>query len=171
MQQLNVPIGEILGRPGEYRDLDLRATLSGVQNALVRLDERPVRATLRAESVVEGILVSGKVEGGSTLECARCLTVRSAPVQLEVCELFVAPDRELPEEDAYRLVGTDMHLEPMLRDAIALALPLNPLCGDDCKGLCSSCGRDLNLGACGCVDDEADPRWAALAGLRARLES
>jgi uncharacterized protein len=171
MQQLIVPVADILGRPGEYRDLDVEATLSGVCNALARLDERPVRASLRAESVVEGILVSGSLEGTATVECARCLTERRAAVRLDVCELFVGADREVPEEDAYRLVGTDLELETMLRDAVALALPLKPLCRDDCKGLCATCGRDLNLGACDCADVEVDPRWAALTGLRERLES
>ncbi len=171
MQQLTVPVADILGRPGEYRDLDLEATLTGVGNALVRLEERPLRARLRAESVVEGILVSGRVEGATTTTCARCLRETPGRVRLELCELHLTPDRPAAEEDAYRLAGTDIELEPMLRDAVALALPLAPLCRDDCPGLCATCGRDLNFGACGCREDDVDPRWAALAGLRARLES
>ena len=170
MQQLIVSVADILERPGAYRDLDLEAGLPGVRNALVALDESPVVASLRAESVVEGILVTGEVEGATTVACARCLSERKGSVRLDVCELFTTAERRLPEEEAYRLDGTDMHLEPMLRDLLALALPLNPLCRDGCKGLCAGCGQDLNLHACGCHDDEIDPRWAALAGLRERLE-
>jgi DUF177 domain-containing protein len=59
----------------------------------------------------------------------------------------------------------------MMRDSVGLALPLNPLCRDDCAGLCARCGKDLNEGACECVDDDIDPRWDALAALRERLES
>ena len=170
MQQPIVSVADILGRPGAYRDLRLQARLPGVRNALVQLEETPVAASLRAESVVEGILVTGEVEGSTVVACARCLSERRGSVHLEVCELFTTADRHLPEEEAYRLEGTDMHLEPMLRDAIALALPLSPLCREECKGLCGGCGRDLNLGPCACRDTGLDPRWAALAGLRERLE-
>ncbi|MFN2488365.1 MAG: DUF177 domain-containing protein [Actinomycetota bacterium] len=170
MQQLIVPVAEILGRPGEYRDLELSATVADVRNALVRLDERPARATLRAESVVEGILVTGRVDGTSTFSCARCLAEGDLPVSVDVCDLFVTPERQVTEEDAYALKGADMDLEPLLRDALALALPLNPLCRADCKGLCVTCGRDLNLGDCDCTQEEFDPRWAALSSLRERLQ-
>jgi uncharacterized protein len=57
----------------------------------------------------------------------------------------------------------------MLRDALALELPLNPLCRADCKGYCPRCGADLNAGACDCTDEEIDLRWAELAVLREKL--
>jgi uncharacterized protein len=57
----------------------------------------------------------------------------------------------------------------MLRDAVTLALPLRPLCREDCKGLCARCGNDLNAGPCDCGGDDIDPRWEALAALRERL--
>jgi uncharacterized protein len=169
LQHPIVSVADILGRPGEYRDLDVRAGLPGVANALARLRDEPVRARLRAESVVEGVLVTGLVEGAAAYDCARCLTSHGTEVAVEVCELFAAPGAVGIEEDAYRIAGTDMDLKPMLRDAVALALPLRPLCRDDCKGLCARCGRDLNAGPCGCADDDIDPRWEALAALREQL--
>jgi uncharacterized protein len=170
MQHPIVSVADLLGRPGEHRDLDVQATLPGVSNALARLDESPVRASLSAESVVEGVLVTGRVDATAWLDCARCLATDRAPVTLEVCEMFVTPQRLPSEEEAYPLAGADMDLEPMLRDALALALPINPLCRDDCRGLCARCGKDLNAGWCGCTDDDPDPRWAALAAVRDRLE-
>jgi uncharacterized protein len=119
--------------------------------------------------VIEGVLVTGRVEGRSALQCARCLGDFGQELSLSVCELFAAPGHPA-EDDVYRIAHTDIDLEPMLRDAIMLALPLNPLCHPDCKGLCARCGKDLNEGACGCTDDDSDPRWAALSELRARLE-
>jgi uncharacterized protein len=166
-----VSVADILGRPGEYRDLDVRATLAGVRNALAQLHDAPVRARLRVESVVEGVLVTGTVSGDARLECARCLSAHEGRVDVDVCDLFVAPGVETAEEDAYRVADTELHLEPMLRDAMVLALPLNPVCRDDCQGLCARCGADLNHGACDCTDDEIDPRWAALTALRDRLSS
>lgn len=165
LQHPIVSVADILGRPGEYRDLDVRAALPGVANALARLRNEPVRARLRAESVVEGVLVTGRVEGPAAYECARCLTSHPTEVAVEVCELFSGSGGE----DSYRLVGTEMDLEPMLRDAVTLALPLRPLCREDCKGLCARCGNDLNAGPCDCAGDDIDPRWEALAALRERL--
>jgi uncharacterized protein len=130
-----------------------------------------VAGSLRAESVVEGILVTGRIRAGVGARCARCLRDLSSDVDVEVCELFAAPgSRDVPE-DSYRIWGTEMNLEPMVRDALTLALPLNPLCSRDCKGICSGCGTDLNVSDCVCVQEETDPRWAPLEALRARLEN
>jgi uncharacterized protein len=171
VQDLTVSVADIVGRPGEHREFDLRADLGEVGNALARLQGSPVRARLRAESVMEGILVTGTVTGAARLQCARCLTGRPGEVAVEVRDLFAGPGAEGGDEDAYRLSGTDLDLEPLVRDAVVLALPLNPLCREDCQGLCAGCGADLNRGACTCAEDGLDPRWAALAGLQDRLTS
>ena len=170
MQGYKVPVDKIIDRPGEYRDLVVGGELPGVSTALAVLTEDPIDARLRAESVVEGILVTGAVHGLARYSCARCLKEIVGDVDLEVCEMYVAPGHEgPPEEDSYKIDGLEMDLEPMLRDAVALALPLNPLCREDCAGLCARCGKDLNEGPCGCKEEEMDPRWAALSELRDKL--
>lgn len=171
MQDLKLSVEEILGRPGTYRDLTVGGRLPEVGHVLIHLDERrPVQAQLRAESVVEGILVTGSVRGDVDCSCARCLTSIASAIEVEVCELFLAPGHEAPpEEEVYAVEEGTIDLEPMLRDALALAFPMSPLCRPDCKGLCARCGRDLNEGPCDCTDDDIDPRWAALAELRGKL--
>ncbi len=170
MLEFTFAVGDILDRPGEYRDIHIKGVLSGA-TALARLDEEPIEADLRAESVVEGILVTGAIRSGTVQQCARCLTEFGSDAAVEVCELFVTSGSEQAKDaDSYRVAGTEIHLEPMLRDALVLALPLNPVCRQDCKGLCARCGADLNKGACLCRDDDPDPRWSALAGLRDELE-
>ena len=119
---------------------------------------------LRLESVVDGVLVSGTVETVVTAECGRCLEPVMAEVTADVQELFVyesAPD----DESTSLLEGDFLDLEPIVRDAIVLAMPLNPVCDEDCAGLCTGCGERL-------VDlpeehshDASDPRWSALAVL------
>lgn len=164
-------VAEILGQPGAHRDFTIDRPLVGVGIALAHLEEGPLHADLRAESVVEGVLITGTVEGETVLECARCLQEFRSSIELDVCELFLAPDREPEDKESYRITGVEIDLEPMLRDAVTLDLPLNPLCKEDCKGICARCGRDLNLGACDCVDDTTDPRWAGLDALRDQLRS
>lgn len=167
---LKVSVAEILGRPGEYRAVRVASELRGVTTALARLDPPEVRGDLRAESVVEGILVTGRVEAGTALECSRCLKEFSGRAEVAVCEMFVAPGHVLPDDDSYLVSGTEVDLEPMLRDAVTLALPLNPLCEEACEGLCPTCGKRRDLGPCACAEDETDPRWAALSALREQLE-
>ncbi len=170
MQGFKVPIDKIIDRPGEYRDIRVQQELPEVSTALAVLSSDPIDAHLRAESVVEGVLVTGRVHGLARYACARCLEEIVGDVDLNVCEMYVAPGHEAPpEEDSYKIEGLEMDLEPMLRDAVALALPLNPLCREDCAGLCARCGKDLNGGPCGCKEEEMDPRWAALSELRDKL--
>lgn len=172
MQDFTVSVAAIIGRPGEYRELRIDRPLPGTSVPLATVEEDPIEGDLRAESVVEGILVTGRVGGRARLTCARCLKGFSAPFALDLCELFSGPGHELPpEEDSYKVEGLQIDLEPMLRDAIALDLPLNPVCDEDCKGLCALCGQDLNSRACACTVEDVDPRWAALSQLRDRLEA
>jgi uncharacterized protein len=170
VQELTFSAAEILGHPGEYRDIRVDRPISGVRTALARLTRGPVRAELRGESVVEGILMTGKVRADALLSCARCLDEFRSQVGLELCELFAAPGHESAVEDeAYRVRGTEVDLEPMLRDALTLAMPLHPLCREECPGLCPKCGRRLDEGSCDCFKEETDPRWAELDALRAKL--
>ncbi len=172
MPDLDISVADLLDHPGEFRDFHIAPVLRGVGNTLAHLGDSPVQGDLRAESVMEGILVTGAVEGTAVQECARCLEEFDSDIELELCELFLAPGHETKEDDdSYRMSGREIHLEQMLRDAIALTLPLNPLCRSDCKGLCATCGSNLNEGECDCTEDEADPRWAPLEELRAKLES
>ncbi len=123
---------------------------------------------LRLESVMEGVLVSGTallpIEG----ECARCLDEISFTMEVEFQELFVYDDTRSAAgagEDEHRLEGDLLDLEPVLRDAVVLALPLSPLCRDDCPGLCAECGERLADVGPDHSHDVVDPRWSALQGL------
>jgi uncharacterized protein len=170
VHDLTISISEILGHPGEYRDLVVDTPVPDVATALSHIEQKPVHGDLRLESVVEGILVTGKVEAPMVLECARCLQRFGARLSVDLCELFVGQQgRAAADDDAYFVTGSDIDLEPMLRDVLALELPLNPLCREDCRGYCPHCGADLNATACQCGEEDVDPRWAELSALRSQL--
>lgn len=125
----------------------------------------PLHMFLRLESVVEGVLVSGSCQGQATGECVRCLDALTLELELPVQELFAYPGSASAEASEIAQLEDDLiDLEPLLRDAVVLALPLQPLCRDDCPGLCATCGARL-------ADDpthehvEIDPRWAGLEQL------
>jgi len=162
---VSVDVRELVRHPGTSREVHLRAPVDGLATELARVPEDAgVGTDLLLESVVEGILASGEVSGTVVLTCARCLTPFEQPMVVSVQELFV-PGAEPDDPDGYPLIDGEIDLEPMLRDAVVLALPYSPLCRPDCQGLCERCGGNRNLGECTC-EPEVDQRWAPLAGLR-----
>ena len=118
---------------------------------------------MKLEAVVEGVLVSGTARAPLAGECVRCLDPLTDEVEVTFAELFVAPGNDGDDETLW-LQDDMIDLEPVVRDAVVLTLPLRPLCEEDCAGLCAQCGARL-------ADEpehahpDVDPRWAALEAL------
>jgi uncharacterized protein len=132
----------------------------------------PVHLDLRLEAVMEGVLVTGAATAALEGECARCLERIDDDVDVTFQELFVYADQHArPAEDeedgeASRLEGDLLDLEPLLRDAVVLALPFQPLCRNDCPGLCVECGARLADDPDHAHEAAVDPRWAGLEALK-----
>lgn len=123
---------------------------------------------LRLESVSEGILVTGTVCGETTGQCSRCLEPIDGTVTVFLTELFAYPDsvteQTTEEDDVHRIVDDRIDLEQSIIDAVALELPMSPLCSEDCEGgLCQVCGIRLAVAEPGHAHELIDPRWAGLA--------
>lgn len=125
----------------------------------------PIQFDLRLESVIEGVLVTGTAAGRLVGECARCLVEIEDEFLADVQELYVYPESEAEPDEASRMEGDLIDLEPVLRDQVVLALPFQPLCTDDCPGLCPECGVRLVEVPGHRHEDGVDPRWSALTGL------
>ncbi len=108
----------------------------------------------------------GTMEGDVALECSRCLGEASAHVMEEAHLIFADAGSEGAEDDPDVFVldetATELDLRPALREQWLLNVPGFALCRDDCKGLCPTCGAELNLGDCACELRSADPRWDGL---------
>ena len=128
----------------------------------------PVELDLRLESVVEGVLVSGSATVEVRGECVRCLGEIFDELEVGIQELYVYPGVELDDDLASRLEGGLIDLEPLLRDAVVPDLPFQPLCRDDCSGLCVECGANLNSDPDHRHEARLDPRWEGLRGLEGR---
>jgi uncharacterized protein len=112
-------------------------------SGLVAVPEgEPIALEVQLEEVSEGVLVTASAAAPLAGECARCLDEFTSSVQVRFVELFTARAQE-SDDDGYLLDGDLLDLEPALRDALVLELPLSPLCADDCAGLCSVCGVKL----------------------------
>jgi uncharacterized protein len=134
---------------------------------------QPIELELRLESVVEGVLVTGSARATASGACVRCLDPVSLEVGAAFQELFAYADRAAhhhevgaatDETEEHQLEGDLFDLEPVLRDAVVPSLPFQPVCREDCPGLCSVCGAPLAEDP-GHRHDVIDPRWAALEAL------
>jgi uncharacterized protein len=129
----------------------------------------PLRLDLVLQSVTEGVLVTGTVTAGVEGECGRCLDPVSYDLEVELCELFAYPDsatdETTDEDEISRIVDDLIDVEPVVRDLVVLALPMSPLCQQDCAGLCVDCGQRLDDLPAGHAHQQLDPRWAALAAM------
>ena len=161
--RLQFDVSELLRHPGTSKRIHLEEEVAGLDLNLAHAAGPPV-LDLVAERLVEGVLVTGTVAGPLRVECRRCLTQTEGAYSVPVEELFVTASVGADDE-AYPVEGEQIDLEPMVRDAVVLGLPLNPLCRPDCKGLCPQCGQDLNAADCGHRPDATDARWEPLRRL------
>jgi DUF177 domain-containing protein len=154
--------------PGAMRAADrVVAAPPDLGLALIRVPEGAELAlTLRLESVSEGVLVSASVEAPLSGECGRCLRDIDEMLAVSFQELYAyehsTTDETADEDEVGRMQGDLIDLEPALRDAVVLALPANPLCRPDCRGLCPECGMPWDDLPADHSHRQSDPRWAAL---------
>jgi uncharacterized protein len=165
--QLSVEISELLHKPGTSKRLEFSEEVPGLGLDVGRVQPL-LDFDLRMDSLVEGILVSGQVRGSYAFECIRCLRDFEQPFSVELGEVLAYEGQEGAEE-GYQISADHAHLEPVVRDAVVLEMPLHPLCRPDCKGLCPVCGSDLNNVDCGHKTERTDLRWEPLASLKDAL--
>ena len=151
-------------KPGEMRERALEFPLPerwGEAVAYVKQGE-PITLDVRLEGLHDGILVTAEVETTAAGECVRCLDPVSLPIEVEIQELFAySPDEafDFAVHDDY------VDLEPVVRDAVVLALPFQPVCRPDCPGLDPETGQKLADDPDRKPREVLDPRWAALQGF------
>jgi uncharacterized protein len=141
----------------------------------------PLDWSATAERAGEEIRIAGSLSTKLEFACARCLeparTIISKPFDLffrERDEALFDEDAEveLDEEDTRTafFTGTKLPIGDILREQVLLALPMKLLCTVDCKGLCPTCGTNLNSGSCGCPKEEFSPHMDSLLEIKRRLE-
>lgn len=143
-----------------------------------RLEAQHLHGDVKVTRLSEGLLVQGDVEAAVQMECSRCLDPLSVQVDARLEEQFqpivdVLTGMPVHREDvaegdeSFRIdVNHMMDLTEPVRQAMLVALPMKPLCRDDCKGICPECGSNLNDVNCGHTGEVADDRWSGLRQLK-----
>lgn len=178
---------ELPRRAGEMKEyqLDLEI-LEEVGVPLVAVPAGDViEVDMRLESVAEGILLSADIYAIAKGECIRCLDPVEITVERKIQELYryeptndkggkrkkhssrtdTSDEIDLDAVDELWLDGNEMNLEIPIRDAVVLDLPINPLCSEECLGLCPDCGEKWEKLPEDHAHEVIDARWAGLAGL------
>lgn len=141
---------DLKGRPGEINLPD------GAVEVSVPLTARGV-----ATSLGDSVYVEANVRGSLTLMCSRCLSPFERPIDLSCEGKFVkdpsSPESQEDEVEVFPLEGACCDLDEMIRHEIVLAIPMKPLCSEECKGFCPVCGKNLNEGDCGCLKPQDEP--------------
>ena len=148
----------------------------------------PLHATGKAElieenrghkEILDDIRLVGKLATEVETACARCLEPVRLPVNREFELLYRPQGADKGKEEAAvskgeteisYYEGDGLLLEDVLREQVLLAIPYRVLCQENCKGLCRTCGRNLNSGECDCEEPRPDTRWNALGDLRDKLK-
>jgi uncharacterized protein len=160
-------VTELLENPGVRREVQFENPSGDLQVGIVCVPGN-LRFDLVGEAIDAGVLIQGTIAGSSTAVCRRCLQPIESEFTFGASEIY-RPPTEVWEEGYVIKEGT-IDLERLVSDTVALNLDLNPLCKEDCIGLCPRCGADLNQGPCDCTPlQEGDLRWSALRELRGRL--
>jgi uncharacterized protein len=143
----------------------------------------PLRLAGELSRIEGGYALTARLAYDGQLECSRCLSPYPFREDEEFTLLLnprpsvsapgAAKEVELAPADLdtqyYDPAQPIVELIPIAEERVQMALPMKPLCRTDCRGLCPTCGKDLNLGSCACVRDTVDPRWEALRGLREKV--
>ena len=183
-----VPVAQVGSRAGQTMQIDRDFPApGGIGDSIVGVKEgEPIHVNGQFDSIIDGLIFTGTFTAPVTAVCARCDRDLSGDWSEQVTAFFPYEDAdagktknedveiiagEEESDDTYPLIdnGAFANIEPLLRDTFVSALPLNPLCKLDCKGLCPQCGLDLNESP-EHVHEVADLRFADLEALKEQLE-
>ncbi|MEK6648006.1 MAG: YceD family protein [Actinomycetota bacterium] len=174
---------ELPRRAGEMKEYSLDITIPeriGIDVIAVPAGAE-IHLEMRLESVTEGVLVSAELSAVADGECMRCLDPIQLQIDRRIQELYrYAPEKphtkterkrarqvadDLDDDDDLMMDGDFINLEVPIRDALVLDLPINPLCAQDCAGLCPGCGVKWASLDAAHTHEVIDARWAGLSGL------
>lgn len=172
---MELDVSGVAGQPGKSLEVPLTVRLdpADVGDDLLAIPG-DLSGTAQVFGSERGALLHLQLKGQVEIRCARCLQPFRLPVHLQISEEFrtgpaTAGAAELQsDKDGSTFVQVEdgaIPVDEVVRQHLLLALPMKPLCREDCAGLCPRCGANLNEGACQCQPEAGDPRFAALRKL------
>ncbi len=185
-------VAQLLKEPvGATRRLDLETpelvlydetgnrAAQGQAQGQAKIEAHKVGGNVKLTSLRINVLVQGDVSADVPLECSRCLDIFDLPIEATLEEQYqptidvytgapVSPEDSLEPNELVFNIDTNhmMDLTEPVRQALLVALPMKPLCREDCKGICPQCGANRNETECQHTEEKTDDRWSGLRSLR-----
>jgi uncharacterized protein len=126
------------------------------------LELQNLSGTVRVTRTQQGLLVQVMMTAATDCECVRCLDEFFQPIKINFVELYAFTPHSQTDSGLMVPETGLLDLEPLVREEMLLAIPINPICRADCKGLCPICGGNLNETLCSHEGEEVDPRLSIL---------
>jgi len=155
---------------GSMRNCQVDAPLAVMDDG----KECPVRGEVRLLRTDRAILVEGTLHTEVEITCSRCLSLYNCPLSFKFNEEYfptvdveTGASLDVPDDPACFTIDKNhvLDLSEAVRQYALIGIPMKPLCREDCAGLCSACGANLNMNKCDCSSETIDPRWLELAKL------
>jgi len=157
----------VKGSPGTSKEFEFNFAQLTFPDDLLLVD---IQGLITVSVTEDGVVAEGKIHALTEIPCSRCLDPFWQPINIDFTEIFSSH----PLNDAENDLGEQplpadgsIDLTPIIRDYASLDIPISQVCKEECKGLCPTCGLNLNLEDCGHKQEYIDPR---MEGLRALLE-
>ena len=155
----------------EFQDRFFDMSAGGIPDRGTVFHDGIIRCRLTAKTVQNGFEISGELYATPEYQCIRCLDVHSVAHTLPIQLILSTEKGSTPEENGADIVYYSenqdyLELSSTFADIIELAKPMNPVCSEQCKGLCPVCGINKNNGSCSCKVDENDAAWDALKRIK-----
>jgi uncharacterized protein len=184
---LKIPVDRLTGSPVSFRfqgDSEWWRPVLGPESGLPDEEEEPIAFSCQAHRMGENVYLEGAVEGAVQLECGRCLARYRqgfdegfrfvlepagdrVPADPEGAAALARDGLCLGDElEAGWFRGNEIRLGSVFLELVALALPVKPLCREDCAGLCPQCGANLAAAVCSCEQAKSESPFAVLEGIR-----
>lgn len=162
-----ISVAELLKHDNSEEKFSLALDLSSFSFAPMSVHfAEPLKVVGKMKHAGGVIMLEAEAEGNYTCVCDRCGVDTTHSIKFSVSENYVrAATVFQDDEDAVRFEGYEIDLAQTVSEFAFSALPTKHLCKEDCKGLCTVCGKNLNMESCTCKEDEWDPRFEALRGL------
>ena len=161
---MRLDLRPILRTPGASLPFQFELDLSGLDFYGEKPFAHPVRVGGTVRNMAGALSLEGTAETTLELACDRCLKPFVRELALPVSTLLAEELEDEENDEIVLLEDGAVDLDEVFTTALVLSMDAKHLCSEDCKGLCPTCGADLNQGPCGCRK-EPDPRFAALAQL------
>lgn len=162
---MHIDLREIINIPGGKVDFDYEPDLSGLETGSVKAILPDARAIGSVRNIAGVLELNARLTVSTVCVCARCLKETENPVELNITAIISDnEDEESDNPDIFYLDGNLVDVDEIIINAFVLNTEQRFLCKEDCKGICSKCGADLNAETCNCRE-EIDPRLAVLGQL------